>query len=81
MYNILNKINGPKDLKLLSVDELKELASDVREALFNRLTKKAGHFGSNFGAVEFEIALHYVFDSPKDKIVFDVSHQAYPHCI
>lgn len=81
MYNILNKINGPEDLKLLSVDELKELASDVREALFNRLTKKAGHFGSNFGAVEFEIALHYVFDSPKDKIVFDVSHQAYPHKI
>ncbi len=81
MYNVLKKINGPKDLKGLSIDELKELALDVREALFNRLTKKAGHFGSNFGAVELEIAMHYVFDSPKDKFVFDVSHQAYPHKI
>lgn len=81
MYNILNKINQPSDLKKLNIDELKELAQDVREALFNRLTKKAGHFGSNFGVVELEIAMHYVFDSPKDKFVYDVSHQAYPHKI
>ncbi|SKC09772.1 1-deoxy-D-xylulose-5-phosphate synthase [Lachnospiraceae bacterium] len=51
----------------------------MREALFNRLTKIGGHFGPNFGMVEATIALHYVFNSPKDKFVFDVSHQSYPH--
>lgn len=79
MYNILKKINGPKDVKKLNIEELKELAEDIREALFNRLTKIGGHFGPNFGIVETEIALHYVFDSPKDKFIFDVSHQSYPH--
>lgn len=79
MYDILSKIEGVKDLKLLSVDELKILAEDVREALFNRLTKVGGHCGPNFGIVELEIALHYVFNSPKDKFVFDVSHQTYTH--
>ena len=79
MYDILNKIEGVKDLKQLSVDELKILAEDVREALFNRLTKVGGHCGPNFGIVELEIALHYVFNSPKDKFVFDVSHQTYTH--
>ena len=79
MYNILNKINSPEDVKKLSIKELNDLASDVREALFNRLTKVGGHFGPNFGMVEATIALHYVFNSPKDKFVFDVSHQAYTH--
>ena len=79
MYNILKKINGPEDVKKLNVEELKELAEDIREALFNRLTKIGGHFGPNFGIVETEIAMHYVFDSPKDKFIFDVSHQSYPH--
>ena len=81
MFDILKKINDPADLKKLNIDELKSLADDVREALFYRLTRKAGHFGSNFGSVELEIAMHYVFDSPKDKMVYDVSHQAYPHKI
>ena len=80
-YTVLKKINGPEDVKKLNIEELKILTTDVREAMFNRLTKKAGHFGSNFGAVEIEVALHYVFDSPKDKLVFDVSHQTYPHKI
>lgn len=79
MYEILNKINSPEDVKKLNIDELKELAKDIREALFNRLTKVGGHFGPNFGIVECEIAMHYVFSSPKDKFVFDVSHQSYPH--
>ncbi len=79
MYTVLNKIHSPKDVKQLSKDELETLAVDVREALFNRLTKIGGHFGSNFGMVETEIALHYVFDSPEDKFVYDVSHQAYTH--
>ena len=77
----LEKINSPKDVKKLSLPELKTLSSEIREALFNRLTKIGRHFGPNFGMVEATIALHYVFDSPKDKIVFDVSHQSYPHKI
>ncbi len=79
MYDILNKINGPDDVKKLDEKELNLLASDIREALFNRLTKVGGHFGPNFGIVETIIAMHYVFDSPKDKFVFDVSHQSYTH--
>ena len=63
------------------VDELDKLAAEIREALFNRLTKIGGHFGPNFGIVEAEIALHYVFNSPTDQFVFDVSHQSYPHKI
>ena len=79
MYEILNKINGPEDVKKLNEKELEKLASDVRDALFNRLTKHGGHFGPNFGTVELEIAMHYVFNSPVDKFVFDVSHQSYTH--
>ena len=76
---ILDSINSPKDLKKYSVPELETIAGEIREGLFNRLTKIGGHFGPNFGFVEATIALHYVFDSPKDKFVFDVSHQAYAH--
>ena len=76
---LLDNISSPADLKNLSFDQLVSLAGEIREGLFNRLTKKGGHFGPNFGFVEATIALHFVFDSPKDKIVFDVSHQCYPH--
>ncbi len=76
---ILEKVNGPQDLKDLSKEELNILAEEIREGLFNRLTKKGGHFGPNFGFVEATIAMHYVFNSPVDKFVFDVSHQTYPH--
>lgn len=76
---ILNKINGPQDLKGLSIEDLNILAEEIREGLFNRLTKIGGHFGPNFGFVEATIAMHYVFNSPVDKFVFDVSHQTYPH--
>ena len=75
----LEKINGPEDVKRFSKEELKLLAGEIRDALMNRLSKKGGHFGPNFGMVEATIALHYVFNSPKDKFVFDVSHQSYPH--
>ena len=75
----LEKINGPDDVKKLNLEELNILAEEVREGLFNRLTKFGGHFGPNFGFVEATIAMHYVFNSPKDKFVFDVSHQTYPH--
>ena len=79
MYDILKTINSPSDVKKLNIEQLETLATDIREALFNRLTKFGGHFGPNFGIVETEIAMHYVFDSPRDKFVFDVSHQSYPH--
>ena len=67
-YKIIQTINGPEDVKKLSMEQLEELASEIREALFNRLTKIGGHFGPNFGMVEAEIAMHYVFSSPKDKV-------------
>lgn len=75
----LEKINSPKDVKKLNIEELEKLAEEVRKALMNRLTKIGGHFGPNFGMVEAIIAMHYVFESPKDKFVFDVSHQTYTH--
>jgi len=75
----LEKINSPADVKKLDIGQLNELAAEIRSALMNRLSHHGGHFGPNFGIVEATIALHYVFDSPKDKIVFDVSHQTYPH--
>ena len=75
----LEKINSPVDLKHLSKSELKPLAKEIREALLTMMSKCGGHFGPNMGVVEATIALHYLFDSPKDKIVFDVSHQCYVH--
>ncbi len=81
MYELIEKINGPEDVKKFSLDQLEALADEIREALFNRLTKVGGHFGPNFGIVEAEIAMHYVFNSPVDQFVFDVSHQSYPHKI
>lgn len=77
----LEKINCPNDIKYLSIDQLNILAQEIREALFNRLSKIGGHLGSNLGIVELTIALHYVFSFPNDKIVFDVSHQCYTHKI
>lgn len=75
----LEKIQGPEDVKKLNVNEMQELAVEMRKALLTKLSKHGGHFGPNFGMVEATIAIHYVFDSPKDKIVYDVSHQSYPH--
>lgn len=75
----LETINSPADVKRLSVEELNVLGCEMRAALLQRLSVRGGHFGPNFGMVEATIALHYVFESPKDKIVFDVSHQCYPH--
>lgn len=75
----LEKIDSPADVKKLTVDEMTALAEEMRKALLFRLSKHGGHFGPNFGMVEATIAMHYVFESPKDKIVFDVSHQSYPH--
>ncbi len=76
---ILERIKGPADVKCLSLAEMKTLAAEMRDALLHKLSVCGGHFGPNFGMVEATIALHYVFNSPEDKIVFDVSHQSYPH--
>lgn len=81
MLNVLNKVNEPNDLKKLSVSELNKLSEEIREILLKKLSIHGGHFGPNFGMIEATIALHYVFSSPIDKIVFDVSHQSYTHKI
>ena len=78
---ILNGINSPKDLKQLNQEELVLLADEIREVIINKVSQTGGHFGPNLGMVEATIALHYVFNSPVDKIVYDVSHQCYPHKI
>lgn len=75
----LEKINSPKDLKNLSVENMKILSSEIRQALLAKLSEKGGHIGPNLGMVEITVALHHVFNSPKDKIVYDVSHQSYVH--
>jgi 1-deoxy-D-xylulose-5-phosphate synthase len=77
--NLLHAINSPADLKKLSPDELDNLAREIRQEIISVVSKNGGHLGGSLGAVELIIALHYVFDSPKDKIVFDVGHQAYAH--
>ena len=75
----IEKINGPEDVKKLNIEEMTALAEEMRHALLKRASIHGGHFGPNFGMVEAIIALHYVFESPKDIMVFDVSHQTYPH--
>lgn len=75
----LEKINQPADVRSFNKEQLEALAAEMRTALLNKLSKHGGHFGPNFGMVEAIIALHYVFDSPKDKMVYDVSHQSYCH--
>lgn len=78
---ILDKVNFPKDLKILSSHELNILADEMRELIIKKVNTTGGHMGPNLGIIETTIALHYVFNSPVDKIVFDVSHQCYPHKI
>jgi 1-deoxy-D-xylulose-5-phosphate synthase len=80
-YDILQNINGPADLKSLSMDDLTALAEEIRRLLIEKIHKHGGHYGPNLGFIEPTIALHYVFDSPKDKMVFDVSHQTYTNKI
>ena len=77
----LEKINGPEDIKKLKKEQLQTLADETRAALINKISAVGGHNGPNLGVVELTIAMHYVFNSPKDKIVYDVSHQSYPHKI
>ena len=76
---LLERINGPEDLKELSQDQLNLLATEIRDVLVETVTRTSGHLGPNLGVVELTIALHRVFDSPKDKLVFDTGHQSYVH--
>lgn len=75
----LEKIDSPKDVKQLDMEQLAILAQEMRQTLIKKLSVHGGHIGPNLGAIELTVALHYVFNSPTDKIVFDVSHQSYPH--
>lgn len=75
----IEKIKSPADLKKLDLKALQAVADETRQAVLNRVSKHGGHVGPNLGFVEATVALHYVFDAPKDKLVFDVSHQSYPH--
>ncbi len=80
-YKYLNKVNFPSDIKNLKIPELKILANEVREEMIDAVSVTGGHLGAGLGVVELTIALHYVFDTPNDKIVWDVGHQTYPHKI
>ena len=77
----LEQIKNPQFLKQLNIEELEELADQIRSFIIHHVSETGGHFSSNLGVVELTIALHYIFDSPLDKIIFDVGHQSYVHKI
>src|SRR5215470_5696850 len=79
MTRLLDTIDSPKDLRRLSVAELSTLATEVREEVISIVSEVGGHFASTLGAVELTLALHYAFDTPRDRIVWDTGHQAYAH--
>ena len=79
--NLLETINSPADVKALSLEQLKQLAEEIRQILISVISKTGGHLAPNLGVVELTLALHRVFTTPKDKIVFDVGHQSYIHKI
>lgn len=81
MTTILETINSPADLKKLSMPELKQLANELRTFIIDNVSKTGGHLSSSLGTVELAIAIHYVFDTPEDRLVWDVGHQAYAHKI
>ena len=76
---LIEKITKPEDIKTLTIDKLKELATEIREVIIETVATNGGHLASNLGTVDLTIALHYVFNSPEDKIIWDVGHQAYTH--
>ena len=80
-YNILKNINNPDDLKKLSIEELNLLSKDVYEYIHEVITEKGGHYSSPLGVVDLTIALHYAYNCPNDKLIWDVGHQAYAHKI
>src|SRR5690242_2506499 len=81
MSNLLQRISSPRDLHGVSDEELQSVAQEVREHIIDTVGEIGGHFGANLGACEIAVALHSLLDSPRDKILWDVGHQAYPHKI
>ena len=81
MTKMIKEINFPSDLKTFKKEDLKQISKELREELIDVVSETGGHLGAGLGVVELTIALHYVFDTPKDKLVWDVSHQCYPHKI
>ncbi|MEE8659793.1 TRANSKETOLASE-1 domain-containing protein [Acetobacteraceae bacterium EV16G] len=80
-YPLLDRVTTPDDLKNLSIDQLRQLASELRSETIDTVSTTGGHLGASLGVVELTIAMHAVFDTPDDKIIWDVGHQAYPHKI
>ena len=80
-YKFLDDVNFPSDIKKFSKSDLKVLSNEIREKMIDAVSKTGGHLGAGLGVVELTVALHYVFDTPKDKIIWDVGHQSYPHKI
>ncbi|MBW2649071.1 MAG: 1-deoxy-D-xylulose-5-phosphate synthase, partial [Deltaproteobacteria bacterium] len=78
---ILEGINSPEDIRCLSIEELNILAGEIRQEILEVVSRNGGHLAPSLGAVELTLAIHYVFDTPKDKIIWDVGHQAYTHKI
>ena len=78
---LLDNIESPNDLKLLSDEQLFQVASELRQETISAVSETGGHLGAGLGVVELTVALHAIFDAPKDKIIWDVSHQSYPHKI
>ncbi|HOE56684.1 MAG TPA: 1-deoxy-D-xylulose-5-phosphate synthase N-terminal domain-containing protein, partial [Bacillota bacterium] len=81
MYKIMDSINSPSDLKKLGYAELKTLSEEIRDYIIKVVSENGGHLASNLGVIELTLALHRVFDTPKDKIIWDVGHQSYTHKI
>src|SRR5918995_4732138 len=81
MTNLLDSVEYPKDIRGFTLDELNQLAAEIRQEVISVVSEVGGHFASTLGAVELTLALHYVFDTPEDRIVWDVGHQTYPHKI
>ena len=80
-YKFLENINFPSDLRKLSEGNLQELSDEVRTEMINAVSETGGHLGAGLGVVELTVALHYIFDTPNDKLIWDVGHQTYPHKI
>ena len=81
MTKLIRQINFPSDLRKFKKENLKQISEELRDELIDVVSETGGHLGAGLGVVELTIALHYVFDTPKDKLVWDVSHQCYPHKI
>ena len=81
MTKLIRQINFPADLRKFGKDDLRQISDELRDELIDVVSETGGHLGAGLGVVELTVALHYAFDTPKDKLVWDVSHQCYPHKI